>query len=108
MATVRKVSLSVFFRQLRDIGEALFKPLVALFAVVAADTLTLRFARGCTLREATVEILAWLFGSGTLPKDPLALELLCLCLAGLLGYVLLGLVVWSATLALSNAYSSGG
>lgn len=108
MSGVKRIRLGAFLSEFTDIAEALLWPLLVLVGLVALNVLGLWLARGGGLRAAAVEILAWLFGSGSVPHDPPVLDLVLLCVAGFLGYVLLGVVVWAATQALTSAYANGG
>lgn len=109
MTTVRRIPLTHALKELSDISGAVIKPVLLLLMLVVLDVALLWSARAeRDVRRACEDVLAWLFGSGVLPGSVSALELLCLCIAGFLGYLLLGLVVWVVVRALTNAYSDNG
>ena len=108
MTQIKQVRLLAFMSALTEKVKALLSPLCMLAGLVVLNAVVLWLAQGGSFREAAVDTLAWVFGSGSLPNNPPALVFVLLCLAGFLGYFLLGVIVWAATSALTEANKNNG
>lgn len=82
---------------------ALRRVFLSIIGLSVLDLVVLGCSRERQMEEAAVDILAWLVGSGTVPDGVSFVELCCLLFAGFLGYSLLGLIVWVATVAALKA-----
>jgi sulfonate transport system substrate-binding protein len=102
-----KISIGAFLHETAKLCGVLSEILLALLALVAIDILLLWYVKGTNIKDATVDVLGWLFGNGSISGNASILEIVSLCIAGFLGYLLLGVVVWAATSALKTANDEG-
>jgi hypothetical protein len=90
-----KISIGAFLHETAKLCGVLSEILLALLALVAIDILLLWYVKGTNIKDATVDVLGWLFGNGSISGNASILEIVSLCIAGFLGYLLLGVVVWA-------------
>jgi hypothetical protein len=71
----------------------------------ALDVFVLVYVSGVEWQSATVSVAAWFVGSGTVAEGESLWRVCGFLLSGLLGYSLLGLIVWVMTVAARKAES---
>lgn len=100
---IAPVALKAFAREVIYASIALRRPLFLIITLVVVDVVILSWNWEWAWRDAGVAVAAWFFGSGNVPSSVSGIELTCLAIAALLGYTLLGLIVWAMTTVVKKA-----